>query len=58
MRGAPRVRRRRHRGRLAAVIGTLFEQSALLLFDTVVLALERAGAVDPESMRRRHTNME
>ncbi|MEW2704753.1 6-phospho-3-hexuloisomerase [Streptomyces koyangensis] len=39
-------------------IGTLFEQSALLLFDTVVLALERAGAVDPESMRRRHTNME
>lgn len=39
-------------------IGSLFEQSALLLFDTVVLALERAGAVDDDAMRRRHTNME
>jgi 6-phospho-3-hexuloisomerase len=39
-------------------IGTLFEQSALLFFDSVVLALEQAGAVREEDMRRRHTNME
>ncbi|MFE9252229.1 6-phospho-3-hexuloisomerase [Streptomyces sp. NPDC007088] len=45
-------------GRSEQFIGTLFEQTALLFFDSVVLALERAGAVHDEDMRRRHTNME
>lgn len=50
--------RDRSPGRSEQFIGTLFEQTALLFFDSVVLALEHAGAVNDEDMRRRHTNME
>jgi 6-phospho-3-hexuloisomerase len=39
-------------------IGTLFEQTALLLFDTVVLALQKSGLVRDEDMIERHSNME
>ncbi|MET8576541.1 6-phospho-3-hexuloisomerase [Streptomyces sp. NPDC005012] len=39
-------------------VGTLFEQAALLLFDTVVLALQQSGVVDDRDMTERHTNME
>lgn len=39
-------------------VGTLFEQSALILFDILVLALEKAGAADAHAMLARHTNLE
>ncbi|WP_018656273.1 6-phospho-3-hexuloisomerase [Actinomadura flavalba] len=39
-------------------VGTLFEQCALLLFDVLILTLERSGAADPDYMSAQHTNLE
>lgn len=39
-------------------MGSLFEQSAGLVLDAVVLKLMRAGNVDSESMFKRHANLE
>ncbi|MFB7598092.1 6-phospho-3-hexuloisomerase [Streptomyces sp. NPDC056160] len=39
-------------------VGTLFEQGALLFFDSLVLAYERLHDVDPREMLASHTNLE
>ncbi|MGV9279681.1 6-phospho-3-hexuloisomerase [Streptomyces sp. NPDC003730] len=39
-------------------VGTLFEQGALLFFDSLVLAYERLHEVDPRKMLALHTNLE
>ncbi|MEV5513197.1 6-phospho-3-hexuloisomerase [Streptomyces flaveolus] len=39
-------------------VGTLFEQGALLFFDSLVLAYERLHKVDPREMLALHTNLE
>ncbi|RSN64743.1 6-phospho 3-hexuloisomerase [Streptomyces sp. WAC 04229] len=39
-------------------VGTLFEQGALLFFDSLVLAYERLHKVDPRDMLALHTNLE
>ncbi|MFI1377638.1 6-phospho-3-hexuloisomerase [Streptomyces longwoodensis] len=39
-------------------VGTLFEQGALLFFDSLVLAYEWLHEVDPRQMHARHTNLE
>ncbi|WP_067477645.1 6-phospho-3-hexuloisomerase [Actinomadura hibisca] len=42
----------------AQFMGTLFEQSSLLYFDAIVLALEQGSPVTQAQMRDRHTNLE
>ncbi|MBQ0976120.1 SIS domain-containing protein [Streptomyces sp. RK31] len=45
-------------GRSVQFVGTLFEQGALLFFDSLVLAYERLHEVDPREMLALHTNLE
>nr|BFD81216.1 SIS domain-containing protein [Streptomyces sp. Xyl84] len=45
-------------GRSIQFVGTLFEQGALLYFDSLVLAYERLHEVDPQEMLAFHTNLE
>ncbi|MFF6824787.1 6-phospho-3-hexuloisomerase [Streptomyces longwoodensis] len=45
-------------GRSAQFVGTLFEQGALLFFDSLVLAYEQLYGADPQDMLAQHTNLE
>ncbi|MEU5115996.1 6-phospho-3-hexuloisomerase [Streptomyces longwoodensis] len=45
-------------GRSSQFVGTLFEQGALLFFDSLILAYEQLYGKDPQDMLARHTNME
>ncbi|MFE0800406.1 6-phospho-3-hexuloisomerase [Streptomyces sp. NPDC058812] len=42
----------------AQFVGTLFEQGALVLFDCLVLAVQRKRDIDPDEMYGRHNNLE
>ncbi|MEW2294728.1 6-phospho-3-hexuloisomerase [Streptomyces sp. NPDC006743] len=45
-------------GRSAQFVGTLFEQGALLFFDSLILAYEQLYGTEPRDMLAQHTNLE
>ncbi|MFD5447866.1 6-phospho-3-hexuloisomerase [Streptomyces sp. NPDC003470] len=45
-------------GRSGQFVGTLFEQGALLFFDSLILASEQLWETEPQAMLARHTNLE
>ncbi|MER7195400.1 SIS domain-containing protein [Streptomyces flaveolus] len=45
-------------GRSTQFIGTLFEQRALLFFDSLILAYAQLYGIDPRDMLAQHTNLE